>query len=34
LFIVYGCLLNFSVPIIITNAAIVCINLYYLQKRK
>lgn len=29
-FIVYGVLLNWSWPIIITNAAITCINLYYL----
>ena len=32
LFVVYGVLLNFSIPIIITNAAISCINGYYLLK--
>ena len=33
LFIVYGVLL-FSIPLIITNAAIVLINIYYLFKAK
>ncbi|MBA3970878.1 MAG: YgjV family protein [Bacteroidetes bacterium] len=32
LFVVYGILLNFSIPIIITNAAIACINGYYLLR--
>jgi hypothetical protein len=32
IFIVYGLLLAYSIPIIITNAAIVVINLYYLSK--
>ena len=31
-FIVYGILLNNSIPIILTNACIVCINGYYLVK--
>ncbi|HNQ27694.1 MAG TPA: uroporphyrinogen decarboxylase [Aquaticitalea sp.] len=35
LFVVYGFLLNpHSYPIIITNTAIVCINLYYLFLKK
>lgn len=33
LFIVYGSLLP-SVPVIATNAAIVCINLYYLLRKE
>jgi len=33
-FIVYGTLLATSWPIIITNSAIVCINLYYLLVKK
>jgi hypothetical protein len=33
-FIVYGILLGWSIPIIITNAAIVLINGYYLLKTK
>ncbi|MFC5046785.1 uroporphyrinogen decarboxylase [Aquimarina hainanensis] len=33
-FIVYGVLLNWSLPIIITNAAIVLINIYYLFVKK
>lgn len=32
LFVAYGILLNFSIPIIITNVAIVAINIYYLLK--
>ncbi len=32
LFVAYGILLNFSIPIIITNVAIVGINIYYLTK--
>ncbi len=32
LFVAYGILLNFSIPIIITNVAIVGINIYYLLK--
>ncbi|MFL5762796.1 MAG: uroporphyrinogen decarboxylase [Bacteroidia bacterium] len=32
LFIIYGCLLNFSIPIIITNVAIACIHVYYLLR--
>jgi hypothetical protein len=32
-FIIYGILLGWSIPIIITNAAIVLINGYYLLKR-
>tara|TARA_R110001592_G_scaffold126028_3_gene336549 strand:- start:1158 stop:1394 length:237 start_codon:yes stop_codon:yes gene_type:complete len=31
-FIIYGILLGWSIPIIITNAAIVIINVYYLIK--
>lgn len=31
-FVAYGILLNFSIPIIITNVAIVGINIYYLLK--
>lgn len=34
IFIVYGVLLNFSIPIIITNAVIVGINIYFLIKMK
>ena len=34
LFIAYGVMLNFSIPIIVTNAAIVIINSYYLYKMK
>lgn len=34
LFIAYGFLLNISWPIIITNAAIVVINVYYLSRRE
>lgn len=37
IFIVYGILLAYSIPIILTNAAIVIINLYYLlfkEKKK
>lgn len=34
IFIVYGILLWFSIPIIITNTAIVSINVYYLLKMK
>lgn len=34
LFIVYGILLNNSIPIIFTNTAIVGINMYYLLKAK
>ena len=32
LFVAYGILLNFSIPIIITNVTIVAINIYYLLK--
>jgi uncharacterized protein with PQ loop repeat len=32
IFVVYGVLLGFSIPIIATNVAIVIINLYYLFK--
>ena len=32
MFVAYGILLNFSIPIIITNVAIVGINIYYLMK--
>jgi uncharacterized protein with PQ loop repeat len=32
LFVAYGILLNFSIPIIITNVAIVGINIYYLTR--
>lgn len=32
IFIVYGVLLNFSIPIIITNSVIVGINIYFLVK--
>jgi len=34
IFVVYGVLLGFSIPIIVTNIAIVVINLYYLFKLK
>ncbi len=34
IFIVYGVLLNFSIPIIITNSVIVGINIYFLIKMK
>lgn len=34
LFIIYGILLNTSIPIIFTNTAIVGINMYYLLKAK
>ena len=34
IFIVYGVLLNFSIPIIITNSVIVGINVYFLIKIK
>lgn len=34
LFVAYGCLLNFSIPIIITNTAIIIINVYYLTKKE
>ncbi|MFL1897398.1 uroporphyrinogen decarboxylase [Aquimarina sp. 2-A2] len=33
-FIVYGVLLNWSIPIILTNSAIVCVNIYYLFIKK
>ncbi len=33
-FIVYGILLNVSIPIILTNSAILCVNLYYLLVKK
>ena len=33
LFVVYGILLHYSLPIIITNAAIISVNIYYLLKR-
>ena len=32
MFVAYGILLNFSIPIILTNVAIVGINIYYLIK--
>jgi hypothetical protein len=32
LFVIYGVMLNFSWPIIITNVSIIIINLYYLFK--
>jgi energy-converting hydrogenase Eha subunit G len=34
IFIVYGCLLNFSLPIIVTNFAIACINIFYIIRSK
>ena len=34
LFIVYGVLLHYSIPVILTNSAIVCINLYFLIKER
>lgn len=34
LFVAYGFLLDFSIPIIITNAAIIVINIYYLTKKE
>jgi hypothetical protein len=33
-FIVYGCLLDFSIPIIFTNFAIGCINIFYIIRSK
>ncbi|MDY8138561.1 uroporphyrinogen decarboxylase [Aquimarina sp. 2201CG5-10] len=33
-FVIYGILLNWSLPIVITNMAIVSINLYYLFIKK
>jgi hypothetical protein len=33
LFIVYGCMLNFSLPLIVTNAAIIVINLIFLLRK-
>lgn len=32
LFVFYGILLNFSIPIILTNTVIIVINIYYLIK--
>jgi uncharacterized protein with PQ loop repeat len=32
LFVAYGILLHFSIPIIFTNVSIVAINIYYLMK--
>lgn len=34
IFILYGIMLSYSIPIIITNGAIVIINLYYLLYRE
>jgi uncharacterized protein with PQ loop repeat len=34
LFVAYGFLLGFSWPIIITNVAIIIINIYYLSKKE
>ncbi len=34
LFVAYGFLLSFSWPIIITNVAIIIINIYYLSKKE
>ena len=34
IFIAYGVLLGWSIPIIITNVAIVIINVYYLSKKE
>lgn len=34
LFVAYGVLLGFSWPIIITNLAIIIINIYYLSKKQ
>lgn len=34
LFVAYGFLLNFSWPIIVTNLAIIIINIYYLSKKE
>ena len=34
LFVAYGVLLNFSIPIIFTNVAIVLVNIFYLLKPK
>jgi len=34
LFIAYGIMLNYSIPIIATNAAIVLINIYFLNKKR
>ena len=33
-FVVYGVMLNYSIPIIITNVAIIAVNIYYLLKSK
>lgn len=34
LFVFYGILLDFSIPIILTNVAIIIINVYYLATKK
>lgn len=34
IFVVYGVYLNMSIPIIITNAAIILINVFYLAKTR
>jgi hypothetical protein len=34
LFVWYGAMLNFSIPIILTNSAIIFINIYYLNRSR
>jgi hypothetical protein len=33
-FVMYGVLLEYSIPVIVTNAAIICINVFYLLRTK
>jgi len=33
-FVLYGILLNYSIPVIATNAIIICINVFYLLRTK
>ena len=33
LFVIYGCMLNYSIPIIVTNVAIMIINTVFLLKK-
>lgn len=33
-FVAYGLMLHYSIPVIITNVAIICINGYYLLKKR
>ncbi|HEX8515733.1 MAG TPA: uroporphyrinogen decarboxylase [Bacteroidia bacterium] len=32
-FVMYGVLLEYSIPVIVTNAAIICINVFYLLRK-